>query len=521
MPESIILDHRGKRIRKSELSGEIAAPSMTGVRQVWDAQSVASTITPDIMADVLRGVMDGDAHAYLTLAEEMEERDLHYAAVLGTRKRAVNKLPLTVESASDSARDIELADAIRAQLRRPDLRHMKADLLDGLGKGYSVVEMDWDTSGRPWVPSFKWRDPRFFMYDRNDGATLRLRDEADPINGLALKPYRFIIHEPHTKSGLQIRSGLARLVAVAYMCKSYTLTDWMTFAELFGMPIRLGRYGSSATENDIMTLISALANLGTDAAAAIPKNMDIEFVDGNNGSGGHELFERLADWLDRQVSKAVLGQTMTTDNGSSMSQAKVHDEVREDIQEDDSADLADTLNRDFVRPFIDLNYGAQKEYPRIEINVPKPEDVKALAEALERLVPLGLRVEESVIRDKLGVPDPAEGAVLLQPIGQQPATATAANHSSTCQCGGVSRALNRSSADPLDLLDEQADAAAEDWEPVMRPVIDPVQALADESESYEDFLGKLPMLIDEMGADELVKRLALETFKARVDGAQS
>lgn len=514
MPEeSPIVDHRGNRIHKKDLSQPIAAPSLTGVRQVWNIESVASTLTPDRLASIFLAVMEGDTHAYLTLAEEMEERDLHYASVLGTRKRAVNKLPVNVEAASDDANDIKLADAIRAQVRRPEFRHAKFDLLDGLGKGYSVVEMAWDTTSVPWQPKFDWRDPRYFVYNRDNGTTLRVLDEADTFNGIEMQPYRFIVHEPHLKSGLPIRAGLARLAAVSYMCKSYTLTDWMTFAELFGMPIRVGRYGTGATPADISKLVSALANLGSDAAAALPRSMDIEFVEGGNQSGGDALFEKLANWLDSQVSKGVLGQTMTTDSGSSRAQAEVHDEVREDIQEDDAADLADTLNRDFVKPYIDLNYGVQQAYPRIEIKVPKPEDLAALTNALEKLVPLGLRVEESVIRDKLGIPDPADDAILLTapsnaaPTPPPPETQTATNRAA---CG---HALNQ--ADFIDELDQLADAAAADWEQVMPDLIDPVQALADSVDNYEEFLAALPGLIEEMGPDALVQRLALETFRAR------
>src|SRR5690606_81253 len=96
--------------------------------------------------------------------------------------------------------------------------------------------------GKQWRPiGYEHRDPRFFRVDRTDGKTLLLIDEQH-INGIPLQPYKFIVHKPRIKTGLTLRGGLARLVAAAYMCKSYALTDWMAFAELFGMPIRVGRY---------------------------------------------------------------------------------------------------------------------------------------------------------------------------------------------------------------------------------------------------------------------------------------
>ena len=264
------------------------------------------------------------------------------------------------------------------------------DSLDALGKGFSAVEIIWDRSGPQWKPArYEWRDPRFFVFDRTDGTTLRLLDEADSYQGIDIEPYKWVIHKPRLKSGIPIRGGLARLVAIAYMVKSYTVTDWTAFAEVFGMPLRLGRYGPNATEEDILKLIAAVANLGTDAAAVLPDTMRIEFIEVGNRQGGADLYEKLAVYLDKQVSKAVLGQTMTADDGSSRSQAQVHDEVRGDILRSDARQLEDTLNRDLVKPFIDLNHGPQERYPKLLLPVNEPEDIKVLAEALGYLVPLG------------------------------------------------------------------------------------------------------------------------------------
>ncbi|MDQ9547252.1 phage portal protein family protein, partial [Serratia marcescens] len=72
---------------------------------------------------------------YFILAEEMEERDLHYSSVLRTRKLTVASIEPTVEAASDDTHDIELADAVRVMIERPQIPELMFDLLDGLGKG--------------------------------------------------------------------------------------------------------------------------------------------------------------------------------------------------------------------------------------------------------------------------------------------------------------------------------------------------------------------------------------------------
>ncbi len=403
--------------RGAALRGEQGRPCLTGVRRAWRTESIAAGLTPERLAAVLRAADGGDIDAYLTLAEEMEERDPHYAAVLGVRKRAVSGLEPQVEAASDAPRDLEIADAVRKLARAPEFTPLLEDCLDALGKGFAAVEIVWRRGSR-WFPErYEWRDPRWFRWDRTDGRTLRLLSERDAPDGAPLAPAKWIVHAPRLRSGLPARGGLARLAAAAYTIKAHALTDWTAYAEVFGMPLRVGRYGPGASESDIETLAEAVANLGTDAAAVMPESMRVEFEQaGGSGQAGADVFRGLAEYVDSQVSKAVLGQTTTTDDGSSRAQAQVHDAVRGDIVRADARQLAATLNRDLVRPFVELNWGRADEAPRLLLPAAEPEDTAALTAALERLVPLGLRVQASVARDRLGLPDPEEGAELLGPL---------------------------------------------------------------------------------------------------------
>lgn len=513
MAESPIVDASGRPIRKAELKQELAAPSLTGVRQVWH-NGIASHLTPDRLSSILRAAANNEGHDYLTLAEEMEEREPHYASVLGTRKRAISGLDVVVESASDDAADVRVADAVRDLVNDAAFGTLVEDLLDALGKGYSVAEIMWQTRDRQWWPQqYIWRDPRFFRFDQATGRELRLIDPLNVAEGVRLAPYKFIVHSPRLKSGVPLRGGLARLVAVSYMAKSYTLTDWLAFAEVFGMPLRLGRYDSNAKPDEVDILRAAVANLGSDAAAILPEGMKIEFQEIANTAGGAELFRGLAEWIDKQTSKAVLGQTMTADDGSSQSQATVHNDVREDIQRADARHLAHTLARDLVRPFVDLNYGVQRRYPTIRVAIPEPENVAGLVTALRDLVPMGLKVESSVISDKLGLPDPEEGAHLLQAPAPEPGFSPAANRS-------LSRAHNRESV--IDEREPGFDKIAEEedeWQVQLAPIVDPIERLArrvaDEGGNEADFLAQLSEVLEEMDESELVRRLAASTFKAR------
>lgn len=395
---------------QAELADEIAGASLIGVRRAWNSDTIATGLNPSRLASVLANANEGEAYDYLTLAEEMEEREPHYGSVLRTRKLAIEGLERTVEAADEDDASQTLAEAVRDLISRPEFDRLVSGLIDGLGKGYAACEIIWGDNFTP--ADYKWRDPRYFAFARDDAYTLHIRGE-DNQAGETLPPYKFVTHVPTLKAGVPIRGGLARMAALSYMCKIYALTDWMAFCEVFGMPIRVGKYDNGASDNDKAVLRRAVANIGTDAAAIIPASMQVEFIEAATAKGGESLFENLADWLDRQVSKAVLGQTMTADDGSSQAQAKVHNEVRLDLLKADAKQLAATINEQLIKPFIDFNFGVQENYPRVVLYVPEPEDIAGLVDGVARLVPLGLKVSQSFLRDKLGIPDPQDEDELL------------------------------------------------------------------------------------------------------------
>ena len=286
-----------------------------------------------------------------------------------------------------------------------------------------------------------WRDPRWFTFDWISGEQLLVRtlaDEeqivsvgaargeshfearaagfrvpraSDPWRGrqpmtAPLEPFKFVLHFSKAKSGLPIRGGLARAAGWSYLFKNYVLKDWVTFAEVFGQPLRLGKYGAGATDSDKQALLSAVANIGTDAAAIVPDSMLIEFVEARQ-TGTAELYERFCEYLDRQVSKAVLGQTLTTEvprNSGSRAAAQVHDAVRRDILAADARRLSETLTRDLVKPIVDLNCGPQPRYPRLDLILPNDQNDREFADVIAELVDRGLRIGQNTVLDRLGLP---------------------------------------------------------------------------------------------------------------------
>ncbi|MGR3822087.1 MAG: DUF935 domain-containing protein [Salipiger marinus] len=415
-----LLDQWGRPVQRSSLRQEVSAPTIGGVRSPLSGYP-ADGLTPDRLAVILREADAGDPVRYLELAETIEERDPHYLGVLGTRRRSVCQIEISVEEGGDSAHDLAMAELVRDWLDRDELADETFDILDAIGKGYSFTEILWDTSMGQWQPArLEYRDPRWFRFARHDLATPRMIGAGGQEE--ALPGFKFIFARMRAKSGLALRSGLARIATWGWMFKAYTQRDWAIFTQTYGQPIRIGKYGPEADEKDRETLFRAVANIGGDCAGIIPDSMLIEFIEAKSIGSSTDHYERRADWLDRQISKAVLGQTATTDaETGGLGSGKEHREVQKDIEAADCKALAAILNRDLVRPWMDLEFGPQRAYPRIRIARPEPEDLKAFSEAIGPLVDRGLRVATADVLAKFGLPEAAKKAEILHPQGQIPA----------------------------------------------------------------------------------------------------
>jgi len=515
-----ILDQFGKPVETRKLKEEIAAPGLASVRQLF-TDHVTHGLTPIRLARILRSAEVGDPHDYLGMAEEIEEKDLHYQAIMGTRKRAVSQLEVTVEPASDDKNDEANADLVREFLSRDDIEDKLFDILDAVGKGFSVSEIMWDTSENQWLPKdIIWRDPRWFGFDREDGRTLLLREGAALV---PLQPFKFIYHTHKAKSGLPIRGGVARSVAWAWMFKNFGVKDWVIFAEVYGQPLRVGKYGNGATEEEKKTLLRAVSNIGTDAAATIPESMMIEFIK-SDGKASSDMYERLCNWMDQQMSKAVLGQTTTTDaisGGHAVS--KEHNEVREDIERADAKQLCGSLNEYLVRPIIDLNRGPQRRYPKIRLGRSEYTNIPELSAALGALIPMGLKVSQNEIRSKMGLKEPDSEDDLLAPPG---ATAEIERPDED-RASGEKKAAQRSGRpdnpgvhvhrrdDVDDFVDENIDdlQAAIDVD-----IIGAIKEVAARSTDYDDFVENLLATLPDMNMPGLTDLLARSTFNARLAG---
>lgn len=379
-------------------------------------------LTPKRLARIFRAADDGDVLEQMELFEEMEEKDPHLYSQLQTRKLAVTGLDWEVQPFSNSDADKEIADFVDRQLKGfEDLDSIFIDILDAIGKGVSVMEIEWGigTDGSNVIENIEYVHPKKLVWNsRTDEMEICTREFP---SGIPLPENKFVVHKYKARSGHASRSGILRVVAWMYLFKNYDIKDWVAFCEVFGMPLRLGKYSAAASEDDKKALMDAIYSLGSDAAGIVPDSTLIEFIESQKTTSV-EIYEKLARYCDEQTSKAVLGQTLSSDSGGgSYAQGKVHNEVRHDLTVADAKALAVTVRRDIIRPLVEYNYGYGANIPLFGFDCQEAEDQKETVEVYKTLVcDMGLRIAESHMYQKFNIPEPEEGEAVLERAAPAP-----------------------------------------------------------------------------------------------------
>lgn len=146
-------------------------------------------------------------------------------------------------------------------------------------------------------------------------------------------------------------TDLGLLNAVSHQCisKRNALAFWDAFSEIFGMPVRIGKT-LSRDQKDIDKVAAMLESMGSAAYGVFPEGTEIQIVESAKGDA-FNVYDKRIERANSEMSKAILGVTMTMDNGSSRSQAVVHQDVTDEIASADAGFLADVIN-DSVFPIL-------------------------------------------------------------------------------------------------------------------------------------------------------------------------
>jgi phage gp29-like protein len=382
-----------------------------------DVTAPVSGFTLQPRDDILlrRGGPDG-VKLYQDLA-----RDGHAGSVLRKRRQAVIAREWTVEAGGTGPDDLLAAELVRVALRRANFDQACQALLGAVLTGHAEVELLWEAAelvvdprpedqreggaelpARPWiVPTFEPRNPRRFRFDQ--GKRLRLLTWEAPIDGIELPDRKFLLlrfaaeetEDPYGR-------GLGHDLFWPVFFKRSGVALWNKALERFGQPFPYAEYPPGTPQNERNELRNAIADIGSGGGLIVPQGTLIKLLETKmtGTDGGHGA---LVAAMNAEISKIVLGETLTTEMGSNGARAasETHDGVRQELADADADLLCAELNRTLVRWIVELNLPGATP-PTIWRRAPEEVDLKARAELDKTLFDTGWEAEESYVHDTFG-----------------------------------------------------------------------------------------------------------------------
>jgi phage gp29-like protein len=130
--------------------------------------------------------------------------------------------------------------------------------------------------------------------------------------------------------------------------------------------------------------------------------MDISLLEASRS--GTADYEAVYDHMNSAISKVILSQTMTTDDGSSLSQATVHADVADAVKKGDADLLNGSFNGSVVRWLIDYNRSVLGDctYPQVWRRVEPEEDINNRVERDKTLYDMGYRLTPEKVEEIYG-----------------------------------------------------------------------------------------------------------------------
>jgi len=468
------------------------------------------------------------------------ERDAHVLAVVSKRKRAVTAREWHVTPASQDAQDIAAADLVKATLAHLRFDKLTKSLLDAVMKGYSVVELMWDLvpgsalglAGDSYlVPTkYKKRDQRRFVFDLEDRPRLLVSGQA--LSGEELPPRKFIVHTYGEADDSPYGRGVGSALFWPVFFKRQNISFWLVFCDKYGSPTAVGEYPIGTPEKEQNQLLQTLRGISQDAAIVVPQGFTAKLLEAARSSGG-DSYKTMCAYMDAEISKAVLGETLTTEVGSSggnRALGEVHDKGRVELAKDDADDVCYTLNSTIVQWIIDYNFPGRKA-PEVWRSFDEPEDLDKAADRDTKLKEQGwVRTEESFRStygdgyQRLVAPIPAQnGLPAIDPaeFSEQPLLSRVGawllNVIGFAEQDTIANQRARVKQDQ-DTIEQGAAQLSQQWEPLVGPRVKELQTLLDETGDLALFAERLKEFANAGPSAEVVDSIARATFAARLAG---
>ena len=247
----------------------------------------------------------------------------------------------------------------------------------------------------------------------------------------------------------------------------------------------------------------------------VPDNIVIELIEA--ARSGTADYDALCQRMDKAISKVILSQTMTTDDGSSRSQAEVHQGVAETVIKSDADLICESFNRQVVQWLTEWNFPNAKP-PRVWRNTEPEEDLMARADRDNKISTLGYEPTEEYITETYGPGWKKKEVSTLPPLmGKDSQGATPDLPPEFAEISGLTEKRAAHRADMQALVDA-AEYLSTKYRELYGERVEQLLNYMEETGDAETFKQKITEMMKEPPAEQAVETVRNASFFGRLIG---
>lgn len=381
------------QVRNSFDAGYLRGLSMLG-DQILDTDDTAGTVVEKRIGRVVRRPWDvligEDVPKALKPQAELHQAELKtFYSTLRTR----------------NAVQLDEFGGLRLLLRR---------LMSAAIYRFAGCEIAWDMSSGN-LQATCWHVPLAFLEETT--GQLRFAGVNGTTPGLPIERANWVFAVHHR--------ALIKSIAVLYLIKKLSLSDWVNFSEKFGTP---GLHMESTAARDSKEwndAVEALAGFARDWSIVSGPGTKVNLIQ-TSGTSGEGPFAPLVDLANRALARVVLGSdlaTMSRENGAG---ASLQGDETDELISADCEWLSETLNEQLSRRVIEWRFGEGVEpLAFFKLAGPQREDIKTEMEVDNHVRSFGVNLSVDDIAERYGRTHVS--AEPVTPPTVPPAEASAAN----------------------------------------------------------------------------------------------
>jgi phage gp29-like protein len=291
--------------------------------------------------------------------------DSHLAATIAQRKSGVKSMLWAVDRGKAKSRQ---AKAVVEMIENLDVYRIISDILEAPFWGMAPIEIIWQRpseSGLITPFEVMGKPPEWFLFDADN--VLKMYTRESQVDGIDIPPKKFLLarHNASYKNpyGDMILSKC--FWPVTFKKAGYKF--WISHVEKYGTPTIVGKVPRAAQDDEYQKIADNLNLMIQDSVFILPEDSQVEVLD-TKSAAGSQMYQDLLKFSNSEISKAVLGQTLTTEAGDKGTQAlgTVHRQVSADLVLEDKRMVEQTFNT-LIDFFMQINFGGSKDAPRFEL----------------------------------------------------------------------------------------------------------------------------------------------------------